>query len=68
MFNDCIVRAGRRYGIPTARVFRAFDGPSGDEDPAERGYLAADGRHPSEKGKVLIAEELRKLGYRPGAR
>ncbi len=67
-FNDCIVQAGRRYGIPTARVFRAFHGPSGDEDPAEQGYLAYDGRHPSDKGKAAIAEEFRKLGYRPARR
>jgi len=62
-FNEVIVQAGRQHGIPVARVFQAFNGPSGDDDPDDRGYLSGDGTHPTLEGYKLIAEEFRKLGY-----
>jgi hypothetical protein len=58
-----IAEAGRRYGIPVARVFAAFNGADGNDDPVARGLIADDGRHPSDAGKQLIADELRKLGF-----
>jgi hypothetical protein len=62
--TGCIARSGRRYGIPVACVFAAFNGPDGNDDPLVKGYVADDGRHPSDLGKEVIAGELRKFGYR----
>ncbi len=62
-FNECIIQAGSRQSIPVAHVFEAFNGPLGDDDPADKGYLHFDVKHSSEKGMKLIAEEFRKLGY-----
>jgi lysophospholipase L1-like esterase len=62
-FNKCIIQVSRNHGVPVANVFEAFHGSSGNEDPGERGYLAWDGKHSSEEGMKVIAEEFRKLGY-----
>ena len=62
-FNKCIIQIARNHGVPVANVFEAFHGPQGNDDPAEKGYLAWDGKHPSEEGMKVIAEEFRKLGY-----
>ncbi len=51
--------------LPLAQVALAFNGPSGTEDPASQGYLAADGLHPSDMGHLVIATQLRQLGYAP---
>ena len=62
-FNNCIIQTARKHGIPVAKVFQAFNGPHGNDDPAEKGYLDSDGKHSSEEGMKVIAEEFRKLGY-----
>jgi lysophospholipase L1-like esterase len=62
-FNKCIIQAARKHGIPVAQVFQAFHGSHGNDDPAEKGYLDPDGKHSSEAGMKVIAEEFRKLGY-----
>ncbi|HEC62206.1 MAG TPA: SGNH/GDSL hydrolase family protein [bacterium] len=62
-FNKCIIQAARKRGIPVAKVFQAFHGPHGNDDPAEKGYLDKDGLHSSEEGKKIIAAEFQKLGY-----
>ena len=46
-----------------ARVNRAFNGPNGDEDPRDNGYVIPDALHPSEKGADLVMELVRELGY-----
>ena len=51
--------------IPVAEVYAAFNGPSHDEEPMDKGYIQSDGEHPSEAGAKAIAELLRKLGYVP---
>ncbi len=67
-FNECIIQAGQRHSIPVARVFEAFNGPVGYDDPGEKGYLAFDEKHSSEKGMKLIAEKFRNLGYQHASR
>lgn len=67
-FNECIIQAGSQYSIPVAHVFEAFNGPLGDDDPADKDYLSLDGKHPNVKGMKLIAEEFRKLGYQRASR
>ncbi len=60
-----IHEAAAAHQIPVAEVYAAFNGPSHDEEPADKGYLQPDGEHPSEAGAQVIAEAFRKLGYVP---
>ena len=62
-FNECITAAGRRHMVSVAQVHEAFNGALGDDDPAEKGYLDFDGKHSSEEGMQVIAEQFRSLGY-----
>lgn len=52
-------------GIPYAKVYEAFNGPNGDQDPEDKGYLSLDGLHPNDKGHKVIADLFRGLGYAP---
>jgi len=61
--NDYLIQVATEYQIPVARVNEAFNGPNGDEDPFENGYVEDDFTHPSRKGEELMAELLRGLGY-----
>ena len=61
--NDHIIQTAAENNIPVALVHLAFNGPDGDEDPADKGYLADDGLHPSEVGAAVIADLHRELGY-----
>jgi lysophospholipase L1-like esterase len=48
-----------------AQVYAVFNGPNGDEDPADppRSYISFDGFHPNDAGHRAIARALRVLGY-----
>jgi lysophospholipase L1-like esterase len=61
--NDHIIQASSENDIPVALVHVAFNGPDGDEDPGDKGYLASDGLHTSELGAEVIADLHRELGY-----
>jgi hypothetical protein len=61
--NNYLVQVASEYQIPVARVYEAFNGPNGDEDPFEKGYVWDDFYHPSTKGKDLMADLMRALGY-----
>src|SRR5215207_5550257 len=63
--NRHIATTSDTAGVPYARVYLAFNGPTGDEDPKYKGYLSFDGVHPNNTGHRIIADELRKLGYAP---
>jgi lysophospholipase L1-like esterase len=52
-------------GIGCARVYEAFNGPTGDDDPVQRALIAFDGIHPNDRGHGLIADLLRDVGYAP---
>jgi lysophospholipase L1-like esterase len=54
------VSAARK--IPFARVYDAFNGPTHDEDPSDKGYFY-DGMHTNELGSKVMAEAFWKLGY-----
>jgi lysophospholipase L1-like esterase len=51
------------HGIPVARLYDAFMGKDGSEDPRDLGLVQPDGIHPSVAGSTLMAEHLRDLGY-----
>ena len=61
--NQYLVQVASEYQIPVARVNEAFNGPSGDEDPFEKGYVWDDFLHPSTKGKERMADLMRAIGY-----
>ena len=61
--NEHVIQLAGKHHIPVARVYEAFLGASGDEDPRDKGLAESDGVRPTEKGKELIAGLFRKLGY-----
>jgi lysophospholipase L1-like esterase len=61
--NNYLLQVATDYQIPVARVYQAFNGPNGDQDPFEKGYVGDDSLHPSTKGKELMADLMRELGY-----
>jgi lysophospholipase L1-like esterase len=63
--NEHITRTSAQAGIPCARVFVAFNGPNGDQDPIAQGLLSGDLVHANDRGHQVIAEALRQLGYAP---
>jgi hypothetical protein len=63
--STTIHEAAAAHKIPIAEVYAAFNGPNHDEDAMDKGYIQADGEHPSEAGAKVIAEAFRKLGYVP---
>ena len=74
-FVEQFVEAASEHNIPLARVDLAWNGPNLDEDPAAKGYTCGEvgpgqvpataSIHPTEAGNRVIAEVLRKLGYKP---
>ena len=64
-FNGYISSTATVNGIPYAKVYEAFNGPGGDEDPSDKGYISFDGLHPNDRGHKVIADLFRALGYSP---
>lgn len=63
--NRYIAATATINNIPYAKVYEAFNGPSGAEDPSDKGYISFDGLHPDDSGHKVIADLLRGLGYAP---
>jgi hypothetical protein len=61
--NAHVIEVATRYDIPVARVYDAFMGEDGIEDPRDKGLLLADGVHTNSEGATLMAELFRELGY-----
>ena len=61
--NAHVIDVATSYDIPVARIYDAFMGEDGAEDPRAQGLLQADGLHPTPKGSTLMAEFFRQLGY-----
>jgi predicted dienelactone hydrolase len=57
--------AAEAYNIPFLSRYDAFDGTDHDEDPREKGYIHADGEHPTELASQFTAELLSQMGYEP---
>jgi lysophospholipase L1-like esterase len=60
-----IQKSAAKNGILCAKVYLAFNGPSGTEDPIAKGLIAPDGFHANDNGHKLMADLLRQLGYSP---
>lgn len=63
--NSDIAESSNAYDIPHAKIHEAYNGPSGTDDPSDKGYMHSDGIHPNDDGHAVIAQELRRLGYEP---
>ena len=61
--NSYIRSTAAANNIPAGEVYRAYNGPGGDEDPRGKGYITFDNMHPSDAGHKVIADLLRGLGY-----
>jgi lysophospholipase L1-like esterase len=61
--NAYILNTSTAQNIGCARVYLAFNGPFGTDDPADKGLLAFDRFHPNSAGHARIAQLLRQLGY-----
>jgi hypothetical protein len=42
-----------------------YNGPDRTDDPVDKGYICADGEHPSVAGAQATADLLDSLGYEP---
>ncbi len=63
--NSSLCLSAETRGIPCARVYAAFNGPDGTDDPIQRSLITFDGIHPSELGHALIADLLGDLAFGP---
>ncbi len=63
--NNHISMTATVNNIPYARVHDAFNGPSGEVDPSDLGYIFFDGIHANGRGHRRMAELLGDLGYGP---
>jgi lysophospholipase L1-like esterase len=63
--NSYLCGSAAVRGIACARVYAAFNGPDGIEDPVPRGLITFDGIHPSDLGHALITDLLSELAYSP---
>jgi hypothetical protein len=61
--NAHIIEVATSYGIPVARVYDAFMGEGGIENPRDLGFVQADGNHLTQDGSALMAELFRSIGY-----
>ena len=64
VYNEIVHSVGDKYGIPVLPLYEALNGPDGNENPGEKGYLR-DGVHTNPSGDAVIADLLRDLGYDP---
>lgn len=62
-WDAAISKAAAAYRVPVADVHTAFNGADHRGDPVAKGYIQADGIHPSDKGREVIARTLAQLGY-----
>lgn len=63
VYNEIIHSVAEEFVIPVVPVFEAFNGPDGNDNPADKGYLQRDGIHASETGNQVIADLLHDMGY-----
>jgi lysophospholipase L1-like esterase len=64
-WNRFTCELAERNDIPCVSLYEAFNGPRGTESPFQKGLLAADGDHLSDKGHEAVAAELAELGFAP---
>ncbi|HWR34455.1 MAG TPA: SGNH/GDSL hydrolase family protein [Clostridia bacterium] len=63
--NVHIESSAQQNGIRCAKVYLAFNGAQGLDDPVSKGLISIDGFHASDAGHKLMADLLRGFGYAP---
>lgn len=63
--NKVICRVAAKYKAGCVDIYHPYNGKDGTTSPAAKGYLGADGTHPSQLGQEVIAAALAKSGYAP---
>jgi hypothetical protein len=73
VFNECTAcwanmstaarQAAGNLGIPFLSRFDAFNGRNHQEDPRQKGYILADGEHPTDLANEHTAKLLSAMGY-----
>jgi hypothetical protein len=58
-------QAAEKFGIPFLSRLDAFNGPTREEDPRQKGYIMSDGEHPTALMGQYTAELFSKMGYDP---
>jgi hypothetical protein len=53
------------YNVPVVPIYDLFNGPNHNEDPRDKGYIWADGQHPSDEGKAVMVQAFDAAGYEP---
>lgn len=66
--NNYIRTTATLNGIACARVFLAFNGVAGTEDPVTKNYISFDGLHPNNAGHGIIATQMRTATLIPRVR
>ena len=67
--NNYIRTTATINNIPCARIFVAYNGASGTEDPVGKGYISGlDGLHPNDSGHGVIATQMRTASLIPRTR
>jgi lysophospholipase L1-like esterase len=56
------------HDVPLVSMYAAFNGPRGDQDPVQKGYVAPDGIHTTAAGKAVILAAIEATGYQLVAR
>ncbi len=65
MMNNAAQLAAETYNIPFLSRHDAFNGVTHFEDPREKGYIDADGEHPTDLMGEYTAQLLSEMGYAP---
>ncbi len=65
--NKRVIAVATHHRIPVARVYAAFMGPDGDDDPIDKGLVLPDEFHTTSRGADLLAQLFRELGYQYAA-
>ena len=66
--NNYIRTTATLKNIPCARVYFAFNGLTGNEDPVTKGYISFDSLHPNNTGHGVIATQFRNASLIPRVR
>jgi len=61
-YNQAIHNLAEKYKLTVIPVYEAFNGPTGTENPDDKGYLD-DGLHLSPDGDAVIADLIMDLGF-----
>jgi hypothetical protein len=63
--SEALGAAAEAHGATMVSAYDVYNGPNHDEDAVAKGYIDADGIHPSEAGGQAMAEAFAATGFEP---